>query len=153
MFYIEENRLLEVNPELAYNVVLNVDQYHVFLPWCIDSKIIKNIDSSQFLADLTINFKGIKHNFRSVVSSKQDTDKFTITSKSSHSIFSTLETNWNIYKNGKNTNISCSVIIMFRSNIFSFMFRLFKNALKKNIMDSFINRIMLLKRQELNILS
>lgn len=56
--------------ELVENLILDIDNYKEFLPWCINSKIIskkKNKDSIEIIADLEIGYSFVKDVYTSHV--------------------------------------------------------------------------------------
>ncbi len=145
MYYIREKRSLNVNSQLALETILGIDQYHLFLPWCTDSKIISH-SKNTLLADLTIKFKGIKKIFRSEVKYDIMENQSLIISKSDSEIFSSLETKWEITQKQQITEIYCLIKVEFNSKLFNLMFNLLKNLIKGNLVDSFMKRILYLKK-------
>jgi ribosome-associated toxin RatA of RatAB toxin-antitoxin module len=45
MNYINKSEEINVDHELIFTLINNVGEYHKFLPWCSDSKIISDINS------------------------------------------------------------------------------------------------------------
>ena len=61
-------RVTEIVPfsqNQMYHLVVDVEQYPHFLPWCVKSQIYERTEK-QFLAELTIAFKGIRESFHTV---------------------------------------------------------------------------------------
>lgn len=53
----KERRLLKFPPQHVYSVVSNVAEYKEFVPWCIDSRVIKH-DSPRYMeAELSVGFQ------------------------------------------------------------------------------------------------
>ena len=48
-----------------YNLVVDVERYPDFLHWCVNSRIRERTEA-QFLAELTVAFKGIRESFQTV---------------------------------------------------------------------------------------
>ncbi|MEO5363293.1 MAG: type II toxin-antitoxin system RatA family toxin [Magnetococcus sp. DMHC-8] len=48
-----------------YNLVVDVERYPDFLPWCVKSRVLERSEN-QFLAELTVAFKGIRESFQTV---------------------------------------------------------------------------------------
>lgn len=61
-----EIRTLPYSAEQMFDLVADVEQYPVFLPWCQNSRIISREENS-FIADLTIGYKVFTPTFRSHV--------------------------------------------------------------------------------------
>ncbi len=65
------------------NLVLNIDEYKNFLPWCLDSKVIslknKNKNNIEIIADLKIGFKSYKEIYTSRVEYDNINSSITVT--------------------------------------------------------------------------
>ena len=48
-----------------YHLVVDVERYPDFLPWCVKSRVMER-NGNQFLAELTVAFKGIRESFLTV---------------------------------------------------------------------------------------
>lgn len=48
-----------------YNIVIDVESYPLFLPWCLSSKIISKINKNNFDASLTVGYKVIDEKYTS----------------------------------------------------------------------------------------
>jgi len=53
--------------EKIYELVMDIEKYPEFLPWCKQAKIIKKISEENLHADLLINFKNFFEKYRSDV--------------------------------------------------------------------------------------
>ncbi len=69
-----EHKTLPYTPEQMYNLVVAVDKYKEFLPWCVASRINKretpNDDEGIFYADLIVGYKLLREKFSSKVTHK-----------------------------------------------------------------------------------
>jgi coenzyme Q-binding protein COQ10 len=61
-----ETRLLPYTPEQLYALVLDIERYPEFLPWCVAARIVER-DPEHLKADLIVGYKAIRETFRSVV--------------------------------------------------------------------------------------
>ena len=57
-----------------YELVMDIEKYPEFLPWCKQAKIIKKISEDNLHADLLINFKNFFEKYRSDVRYKNAGD-------------------------------------------------------------------------------
>ncbi|MBF0096141.1 MAG: type II toxin-antitoxin system RatA family toxin [Magnetococcales bacterium] len=48
-----------------YHLVVDVERYPDFLPWCVKSRVLER-NENQFLAELTVAFKGIRESFQTL---------------------------------------------------------------------------------------
>lgn len=61
-----EKRVLSYTPEQLFNVVMDIEHYPQFLPWCVGSRIVERTED-HVTADLIIGYKFIREKFRSKV--------------------------------------------------------------------------------------
>ncbi|MEO5340584.1 MAG: type II toxin-antitoxin system RatA family toxin [Magnetococcus sp. MYC-9] len=48
-----------------YQLVVDVERYPDFLPWCVKGRVLERSEK-QFLAELTVAFKGIRESFQTI---------------------------------------------------------------------------------------
>lgn len=58
---------LPYSSKKIYNLVMDIEQYPKFLPWCRQAQIIEVISAQNLHADLLINFKNFFEKYRSNV--------------------------------------------------------------------------------------
>ncbi|CAH8386740.1 unnamed protein product [Eruca vesicaria subsp. sativa] len=63
----EERRVLGYSQEQLFNVVVAVDLYHGFVPWCQRSEVLKEYPDGSFDAELEIGFKFLVESYISHV--------------------------------------------------------------------------------------
>ena len=63
-----EERTLGYKSEHVFDVVANVDDYHLFLPWCLESKVLKRFSPERFNAKLIVGFPPLTEKYTSEVS-------------------------------------------------------------------------------------
>lgn len=61
-----EKRKMPYTPEQMFDLVVAVDRYPQFLPWCLASRITKR-EGDVFYADLVIGYKMVREKFTSKV--------------------------------------------------------------------------------------
>ena len=49
-----------------YNIVIDVESYPLFLPWCLSSKIVSKVNKNNFDASLTVGYKAIDEKYKSI---------------------------------------------------------------------------------------
>ena len=64
---LTEKRTLPYKAEQIYSLVMDIEKYPEFLPWCKQAKIIEVISENNLIADLLINFKNFFEKYRSEV--------------------------------------------------------------------------------------
>ena len=118
MSHFYQEKIVNYSANLLYNIIIDVESYPQFLPWCQFSQIVKQIDSSHFEADLTINFKGITHKYRSLVigNFNEQQKAFKVDATAINGPFKKLETKWNVVYIDENiSKISCEIDFEFSS--------------------------------------
>ncbi len=63
----KDTRILPYRSSEIYSLVMDIEKYPEFLPWCKHAKIIDIISEKHLQADLLINFKSLFEKYRSDV--------------------------------------------------------------------------------------
>ena len=63
MNYINKSEEINVDKQMIFNLINNVDNYQNFLPWCSNSTIITNSEN-QMTAEIEIAKSFVKWNFK-----------------------------------------------------------------------------------------
>jgi coenzyme Q-binding protein COQ10 len=120
-------------------LVLKIDDYKNFLPWCIDSKILsinKNRRNQEIIADLEIGFKSFRNIYKSKVLYNDLNSKIEVTSINGN--IKKLLNIWEFKQINKN---SCNVIfyidIELKNPIINILFQKFFNYGFEKILKSF----------------
>ncbi|NBX74314.1 MAG: type II toxin-antitoxin system RatA family toxin [Alphaproteobacteria bacterium] len=61
-----ETRILPYTPAQLFDLVMDVEKYPEFLPWCLSAKIIEK-QKKTLTADMTIGYKALRETYRSHV--------------------------------------------------------------------------------------
>lgn len=62
---IRVTETLPFSAKQIYDLVVDVDQYPQFLPWCVKSRTWDR-QPDQFMAELTVSFKGLRESFQTL---------------------------------------------------------------------------------------
>jgi coenzyme Q-binding protein COQ10 len=123
-------------------LVLKIDDYKFFLPWCINSKILtieKNKEDLKIIADLDIGFKSFREIYTSEVIYNNQNSKIAVTSISGN--IKKLINIWEFEEIGKK---SCNVVffidIELKNPIINILFSKFFNYGFEKILNSFEQR-------------
>tara|TARA_Y200000002_G_C22310445_1_gene508284 strand:+ start:143 stop:577 length:435 start_codon:yes stop_codon:yes gene_type:complete len=121
-----------------YDVVIDVEAYPDFLPWCLSAKIIKKIDKNNFDAELKVGYKAIDEKYISRIKSKYGKK---INSKAISGPFKVLDSTWTFIDTGeKKCNVEFIIEYEFKSFFLDkVMGSLFKKATLK-MLDAFEKR-------------
>jgi coenzyme Q-binding protein COQ10 len=123
-------------------LVLKIDDYKFFLPWCINSKILtidKHKRDLKIIADLDIGFKSFREIYTSEVIYNNQNSKITVTS-----INGNIKKLINIWEFEEIDKKSCNVVffidIELKNPIINILFSKFFNYGFEKILNSFKQR-------------
>ena len=88
-------------PKQMFDVVADVNDYHLFVPWCRHSKVTKVIDDHHFEADLEVGFKVFSERYTSKVYTEEP--KLVISEAADTAVFNHLKFRWE-FANGPTAN-------------------------------------------------
>ena len=127
--------------EKLIEMVLDIEKYPEFVPWCIDSKIYKNIDKGktvEITADLTIGKSFFNETYKSFVIYDKSSDSIHVTNMEGP--LKHLENKWFFKQNGENSEVDFHVDFELKNKILNvLMIKSFDLGLKK-IADAFEKR-------------
>jgi coenzyme Q-binding protein COQ10 len=67
----KETKVVPFSPEEMYDVVADVDKYHEFLPFCVESRVLRQPNENVMEAALKIGFKVFTESYTSRVIMKR----------------------------------------------------------------------------------
>ena len=127
--------------EKLIEMVLDIEKYPEFVPWCIDSKIYKNIDKGktvEITADLTIGKSFFNETYKSFVIYDKSSDSIHVTNVDGP--LKHLENKWFFKQNNENSEIDFHIDFELKNKILNMlMIKTFDIGLKK-IADAFERR-------------
>ena len=114
-----ERKLINIPAENLYDVVTDVDNYHLFVPWCIDSKVTDRISNERMDADLKIGFGVFNEKYTSNISMKRPS--FVSASSVDTKLFSYLKTEWTFTpaKDPSSTWVTFQINFKFKSTLYN----------------------------------
>ena len=125
----KDRKLLPYTSKQLYSIVIEVEKYPDFLPWCMGSKVIHKRDSNNFDAKLKVGYKAIDEEYISRVSGDYLKK---ISSNAISGPFKFLESTWKFTKVDDFCEVEFSVRYEFKSFILGkLMGALFKKASEK----------------------
>ena len=134
-------RLVECKKEDLINLVLDIDKYPEFVPFCYAAKIHETIDEKNFIkiiADLTIGKGLFKDTYKSDVRYNKTNDSIVVTNIDGP--LNHLENRWLFEQQNQNTEISFDINFEIENKFLNIiMEKSFKFGLNK-IADSFQKR-------------
>lgn len=111
-----QKKILSNSAKEVFDLVMDIENYPHFLPWCKQSKIISKISDSELTADLVIGFKGFVEKYRSLVTfGKIENDLYFIDVVAIEGPFKTLINKWQ-FRNLTNNSCEVKFFIEFEFN-------------------------------------
>ena len=134
-------RSLQCKKEQIIDLVLDIEKYPIFVPFCIDSKIHKKKEEGDLLfivADLTIGKGPFKDTYKSDVKFNKNNDSIYVTNLDGP--LKHLENKWHFRENNKITDVSFDVDFELKNHFLNIvMTKSFQFGLDK-IADAFQKR-------------
>ncbi|MFV9838562.1 MAG: type II toxin-antitoxin system RatA family toxin [Aaplasma endosymbiont of Hyalomma asiaticum] len=134
--------ILKFSAVELFSIVLDVEKYPEFLPWCKDVVIIgKNKEYMD--VELIAGFMSMKGKYTSRVQFSKPTKENAgwIEAKSNDGIFKSLYCKWNFVPRGeRETLVEFSVDFSFKSSVLQFAFDMVSGAAQLHIARAFRNR-------------
>ena len=127
--------------EKLIKIVLDIEKYPEFVPWCLDGKIHTNNDKGktvEITADLTIGKSFFKETYKSFVVYDKTSDSIQVTNMEGP--LKHLENKWFFKQKGENSEVDFHVDFELKNKILNMlMIKTFDIGLKK-IADAFERR-------------
>ena len=126
-----EKRVVSHTPEQLYALVLDVQKYPQFLPWCLAARV-KSQTESELTADLIIGFNMFRETFTSYV--EFNSDKLEIDVRYAEGPFKHLTNNWKFLPHEDGCEIDFYVDFEFNSRLLqSVIEALFTEAVRRMV--------------------
>ena len=126
-----EKRVVPHTPEQLYALVLDVQKYPQFLPWCMAARV-KSQSERELAADLIIGFNMFRETFTSYV--EFDPDKLEIDVRYAEGPFKHLTNNWRFLPHEDGCEIDFYVDFEFNSRLLqSVIETLFTEAVRRMV--------------------
>ena len=136
MDYINKSEEINVSHELIFSLINNVEDYHTFLPWCSDSKIISD-NGNKMLAEIEISKNFI--NWKFSTENTYDLNK-KINIKLIDGPFNHLDGYWEFKKiDNYNTTVDLYLEYKFDSRLIELSIKPIFSNIMSSILDSFIS--------------
>lgn len=127
----------EFSKDALFDLVMDIEKYPEFLPWCVAARIISK-ENNSLLADLVVSFKGMTERYRSKVIF--DKKKYFIEVKSISGPFKYLDNKWEFLDSGTNTKVIFNINFAFNSGLLNKLIGVFFEKATAKMATAFINR-------------
>ena len=126
-------KIIPCSKEKLIKMVLDIEKYPDFVPWCLNGKIYSSVDKGdviEIIADLTIGKSFFNETYKSFVTYNKKLD--TILVKNIDGPLKHLENKWFFTQKGENSEINFNIDFELKSKILNlFLTKSFDIGLKK----------------------
>ena len=133
----ENSKQLPFSDKQLYNIIINVEKYPEFLPWCKNSEILNKIDENNFDAKLTIGYKALDENYTSRV---KGIYLKSITSNAISGPFKYLDSSWFLQQSKNFCTVTFTLDYEFKSIILSKLMGSIFNKASEKMFEAFESR-------------
>jgi len=116
MHSFKEVRKMPYKASCINDIILDVEKYPEFLPWCSSAKII-SANNDRIVADLTAEFKGFAENYRSQITAHEEGGFFVVNVEAISGPFKYLKNSWKIKSLNNECEIDFFIAFEFKSKI------------------------------------
>jgi len=138
---LRQHKNLPYSAKIINDLIMDIESYPEFLPWCKNAKIVEVISEENLHADLLINFKGFLKKYRSDVTHKLIGDTHTIDVHAIQGPFKKLVNHWRIKEiDENNCDIEFYIDFEFNSQILSKLINVIFEKANEKMMSAFEQR-------------
>ncbi len=136
----KDSKILQYTAKQLYDLVLDVEQYDAFVPWCSKCEVISKSEG-KITADLAIKSGFISKSYRSSIVHGSNLDGFYIEINQTSGPFKYLDTKWHFKKiDDAKTKVDFAIDFEFESEIINMVIGgIFSNTSEK-IIEAFEKR-------------
>jgi coenzyme Q-binding protein COQ10 len=136
-----EIKTLPYSAKQMFDLVMDIEKYPQFLPWCLAAKITNHLADGHLNADLVINFKGFSQKYSSDVRSSKTIDgEFLISVVAIDGPFKNLVNSWEFKDVSAGCEIKFFIDFEFKSMILGKMIGMIFEKATNKMIDAFETR-------------
>lgn len=134
--------LLDFDPLLLFNVVLDVESYPEFLPWCSEVSVILK-EPNWIKAKTVISFGGVEHTYVSKISFQPPKclNPGFVKVTSTEGVFKNLYSLWEFLPSGKSCHVKFYIEYEFKSKMLQFLLNLVYKRAQTKLISAFKQRV------------
>lgn len=145
---LNKTKTLPYAAKNIYDLVMDIEKYPEFLPWCKLAKITEVISENNLQADLLVSFKGIFEKYSSDVLHQKIENGFEVNVVAIKGPFKKLINKWKIVESGENgCVVEFFIDFEFNSFLLSKMIGAIFHKASEKMMDAFEARASELKNK------
>lgn len=136
MSSFKDTRILPYEAELINDIVLDVEKYPEFLPWCSNTKIISKSEK-EVIAEMSIGFGLFRESYVSRITTDKTAEGFTINVEAISGPFKKLVNFWSIKRNNNYSEVNFSVDFELKSAILGSVMETFFSIATNKMINAF----------------
>jgi coenzyme Q-binding protein COQ10 len=139
----KEGKLVPYTIEQMHHLVIDVEKYPEFLPWCSAVRVLeRNEQQEATIADTLISYKAFSERYTSKIVTEWDASRHNATIKveAISGPFEHLNTEWQFTSQGKSTFVNFSIDFRFKSALLENLMGLFFAKICDKMMAAFLAR-------------
>ena len=138
---IRKHKILPFSASKINDLIMDVEKYPEFLPWCKNARIIEVISKNNIHVDLMINFKGFLKKYRSDITDLKDDKTYKIDVHAISGPFKRLYNHWRITEiNDNEAEVEFYIDFEFNSKILTKIIGAIFERANEKIMSAFEKR-------------
>ena len=134
-------KIIFCNKKNLIDMVLDIEKYPIFVPWCLDAKINQKKESKDYIeieADLKVGKKFVNEVYSSLVLYSKKKDLITVTNIGGPLKY--LKNEWQFQEINNNTQLEFNINFELKNSFFNFIMRKSFNLGLNKITDAFEDR-------------
>ena len=134
-------KIIPCNKKELIDMVLDIEQYHHFIPWCIDGKIQMKNETEDFIeikADLKVGKKFLNETYSSLVLYSKKKDLITVTNIAGPLKY--LKNEWQFKQINDKTELKFNIDFELKNNFLNIIIKNYFNFGLNKITDAFEKR-------------
>lgn len=139
MHSFNDTRLLPYDAKLVRDIILDIEKYPEFLPWCSDAQLLSKTQK-ELIAQLTISYKFFRETYKSLVITTETPEEFTINIEAISGPFKKLKNFWSIRKINNQCEVKFSIDFEFKSVILDAIIGTFFSMATNKMIKAFETR-------------
>ncbi|AHX11268.1 polyketide cyclase / dehydrase and lipid transport family protein [Neorickettsia helminthoeca str. Oregon] len=136
-----DERVLPFSAMHVFEIVLDIECYHEFIPWCQKIRVISKAEN-EIKAEVVASFKGIVATYVSLIKflPPGNEEAGFIEVKSTEGAFKYLYNLWKFHPEGKGSRVTFYIEYSFRSKFMQLILNMMYNIAQRRIISAFENR-------------
>ncbi|XVN42657.1 MAG: type II toxin-antitoxin system RatA family toxin [Candidatus Rickettsia vulgarisii] len=139
MPHFHQTKILSYDTKELFNLVLNVESYPEFIPWCEAARVISKNDN-QIIAELVIKLKAFIEKYQSNITFNSSNQLFTIEVEAISGPFKYLKNSWKFSKIDIGTKVEFFINFQMKLTILDTLVGMFFGEATKKMIDAFEKR-------------